>query len=82
MQEVYVRGVLYDPAGEAVGPAAALVVTAVLFGLMHVLLYGWSAFPLDAAAGLWLGWLRLATGGLAATATAHVLADATGWWVR
>jgi hypothetical protein len=43
-------------------------------------LYGWGAVPLDLAVGVWLGGLRLVTGGWAAPAVAHTFADlAAGW---
>jgi len=45
-------------------------------------LYGWQAVPLDVAVGVWLGGLRLATGGVAAPATAHAVADLAAWWLR
>jgi hypothetical protein len=45
-------------------------------------MYGWTAVPLDLAVGVWLGGLRLATGGVAAPATAHALADLAYWWLR
>jgi sodium transport system permease protein len=57
------------------GPAAAVVGSAVLFGLAHVTVYGWWAFPLDVAAGLVLGWQRWASGTWTAPAVTHALAD-------
>ena len=55
--------------------------TAVLFALMHVPLYGWHVVPLDLGVGLWLAGLRLATGGVAAPAIAHTVADLATWWL-
>jgi hypothetical protein len=37
--------------------------------------------PLDLGVGVWLGGLRLATGGVAASAIAHGLADLSTWWI-
>lgn len=82
VQELYLRGVLYDAGQAALGEGATLVLTSILFGLMHVPLYGWGVLPLDMAVGLWLGWLRATTGGTAAPAAAHVIADLAGWWIR
>jgi hypothetical protein len=48
---------------------------------MHVPLYGWHVVPLDLGVGLWLAGLRLATGGIAAPAIAHAVADLATWWV-
>jgi membrane protease YdiL (CAAX protease family) len=80
-EEVLVRGVLFGAVEQSVGVKAALVITTILFALVHVPLYGISALPLDLAVGLWLGGLRVASGGVTAPATAHVLADLAGWWL-
>jgi hypothetical protein len=48
---------------------------------VHVPLYGWRALPLDLGAGLWLGGLRVLSGGVAAPAVAHALADRGAWLV-
>jgi sodium transport system permease protein len=57
------------------GPVFAVAGSALLFGLAHVTVYGWWAFPLDVAAGLVLGWQRWASGTWAAPAVTHALAD-------
>ena len=59
----------------------AVLVTSVVFALMHVPLYGWHVVPLDLGVGLWLAGLRLATGGIAAPAVAHTIADLATWWL-
>jgi hypothetical protein len=94
-EEAFLRGVLFDAvkacAGEPGGSAdhggtratgAAITVTALCFAGLHVPLYGWHAFPLDLAVGLWLGALRQAAGDWTAPAITHVLADLAGWWLR
>jgi hypothetical protein len=48
---------------------------------MHVPLYGWQVVPLDLGVGVWLAGLRLATGGVAAPALAHWIADLSTWWI-
>jgi membrane protease YdiL (CAAX protease family) len=80
-EEVLLRGALFAAIDEAVGVNTALVATTVVFALVHVPLYGVHALPLDLAVGLWLGGLRVATGGVAAPATAHAVADLAGWWL-
>ncbi len=80
-EEVLVRGVLFNAVEDAAGVPAALVLTTVVFALVHVPLYGVAALPLDLAVGLWLGGLRVLSGGVTAPATAHVLADLAGWWL-
>ena len=43
--------------------------------------YGWHVVPLDLAVGVWLAGLRLLSGGVAAPAMAHGLADIATWWL-
>lgn len=57
------------------GPITAVAGSAVLFGAVHVTVYGWWAFPLDVAAGAVLGWQRWVSGGWAVPAATHALAD-------
>jgi membrane protease YdiL (CAAX protease family) len=59
----------------------AVLVAALAFAALHVPFYGWGAAPLDVAAGVWLGGLRLATGGFGAPALAHAVADWATWWL-
>jgi membrane protease YdiL (CAAX protease family) len=80
-EEVVLRGVLFSAVERAAGVRAALAVTTIVFALVHVPLYGVGALPLDLAVGLWLGGLRLVSGGVAAPATAHAAADLAGWWL-
>jgi len=80
-EEVLLRGVLFGAVEEGAGVTAAVLVTTVVFALVHVPLYGVGALPLDLAVGLWLGGLRVASGGVTAPATAHALADLAGWWL-
>jgi membrane protease YdiL (CAAX protease family) len=80
-EELVLRGVLFDQLDEGLGVTAAVLITAVLFALMHVPLYGWHVVPLDLGVGLWLAGLRLATGGVAAPGIAHVVADLATWWL-
>ena len=80
-EEAVFRGVL-QPGLARLGVLQGVLLTAALFGLLHVPFYGWGAFPVDAAAGVWLGWLRQATGSVAAPAVAHVVADWSTWLLR
>ena len=72
---------LFDELDARLGAIAAVFATSVLFALMHVPLYGWHVVPLDLGVGLWLAGLRLATGGIAAPAMAHTIADLATWWL-
>jgi membrane protease YdiL (CAAX protease family) len=80
-EEVVLRGALFGALADAAGWIAALLGTSVLFALLHVPLYGWHVVPLDLGVGLLLGGLRLLTGGTAAPAVAHVVADLATWWI-
>lgn len=81
-EEALLRGVLYDALRAWRGDLVAVGLGAVAFALLHAPVYGWHVVPLDLAVGVWLGALRAATGSLAAPATAHVVADLAGWWLR
>jgi len=80
-EEAVLRGLLFEGIRRAGGTLAALLVTSVVFALLHVPLYGWHVVPLDLAVGLALGGLRIATRGIAAPAVAHAVADLATWWL-
>ena len=80
-EEGILRGALFDRLRSSGGVVLAIGVTAVVFALMHVPVYGWSIVPLDLAVGIALGGLRLATGTLLAPIAAHAVADLATWWL-
>jgi membrane protease YdiL (CAAX protease family) len=80
-EEAVLRGALFDALDRPHGPALAVVVTSAVFALMHVPVYGLQAIPLDLGVGLVLGGLRLLSGGVAAPAIAHALADIAVLWM-
>ena len=80
-EEVVLRGALFNAVRAWGGDGWALAATTVLFAAMHVPLYGFGALPLDLAAGLLLGGLRIAGRGVLAPAVAHVIADLAGGWL-
>jgi membrane protease YdiL (CAAX protease family) len=80
-EEVALRGGLFNAVRSGWGDGAALAVTTILFAAMHVPLYGIGSLPLDLAAGLLLGGLRIVSGGVLAPAVAHVAADLVGGWL-
>jgi membrane protease YdiL (CAAX protease family) len=80
-EEVALRGALFDTLRSRWGDGGALVATTLLFALMHVPLYGLGSLPLDLAAGMLLGGLRIVSGGVLAPAVAHVIADLAGGWL-
>jgi membrane protease YdiL (CAAX protease family) len=79
-EELVFRGVLFEAVRARGGDAIAIAVTALLFAAIHVPLYGATAFPIDLCVGVFLGCLRVGTGGVTAPLIAHVVADlATGF---
>lgn len=80
-EEVFLRGALFRLTERMAGTLAAVAVTSIAFALIHVPLYGPAVLPLDLAVGVWLGGLRVLSGGVAAPATAHVVADLAVWWL-
>ena len=81
-EEAVLRGAMFFTELDApFGVAAAVLATSAVFALVHVPLYGWHVVPLDLGVGLWLAGLRLASGGVAAPAVAHTLADLATWWL-
>ncbi len=80
-EEAMLRGALFDRATAVAGIVPAVVLTSVVFALMHVPLYGWAVLPIDLGAGLALCGLRLISGGVAAPAIAHAAADIATWWL-
>ena len=61
---------------ERFGAAAAIVGSALLFGLVHVPAYGPSALPVDVGAGVLFGWQRWASGTWTVPAATHAFANA------
>ena len=57
------------------GPGIAVIGSAGAFALVHTRAYGLSALPLDLAAGILFGWQRWSSGGWAAPALTHVVAN-------
>lgn len=80
-EEAVLRGALFNSIEERWGVASALLATTAAFGLIHLPLYGPGAMPIDLAAGLWLGGLRVLSGGVTAPAVAHVVADLASAWL-
>lgn len=80
-EEGILRGALFDRLRAAGGVLPAVLVTTVVFAIMHVPLYGWHVVPLDLAVGLCLAGLRLATRTIIAPVAAHAVADLATWWL-
>jgi membrane protease YdiL (CAAX protease family) len=73
-EELFFRRLVYGWLATR-GAGLAVGVSALLFALVHVPVYGWSVLPIDVAAGLVFGWQRWASGTWTAPAVAHALAN-------
>jgi membrane protease YdiL (CAAX protease family) len=73
-EEALFRRTLYD-ALEPRGAAAAIIISALLFAVIHIPLYGAPAFPVDLGAGLLFGWQRWAAGTWRVSAATHAVAN-------
>ena len=73
-EELLTRGYLFALIRDAVGARRAIVVTSVMFGLLHVQNAGatWQSIALVTLAGIFLGSILVATGSLYAAWAAHV----------
>jgi membrane protease YdiL (CAAX protease family) len=80
-EEALLRGALFTALAEWRGAWTALIVTSIAFALMHVPMYGWQAVPIDLGVGVFLGGLRVLSGGVAVPAIAHAFADLAGGWI-
>jgi membrane protease YdiL (CAAX protease family) len=81
-EEAFLRGALWRAAARWRGDWVALATTTLAFAALHVPFYGIGSIPVNLAAGLLLGGLRQVSGGVTAPATAHVVANLAGWWLR
>lgn len=75
-EESLFRGVLAPHLGRLGDGLTAVLVTAVIFGVLHVGGHGWFFLGPLFLGGI-LGWARLRSGGLAAPITLHVLLNAS-----
>ncbi len=57
------------------GAGVAICGSALAFAAIHVPVYGFAVLPIDAAAGLLLGWQRWVTGGWSASCLTHAAAN-------
>ncbi|MHC4849800.1 MAG: lysostaphin resistance A-like protein [Planctomycetota bacterium] len=73
LEEWTCRGALWTICRRVTTPRATLVITSVLFGLLHAPGWGWAGVPSRILQGVVYGILRLRTGGLAAPTIAHML---------
>lgn len=74
-EEALFRRLLFAVTAEQLGPTGAVVVTAAVFALAHVPVWGWDTVPLNVAAGLVLSWQRAVTGRWSVPALTHVAAN-------
>jgi len=75
VEEFLCRGALWAACRRLTTERATIVVSAVLFGLLHAMDWGVLGVPSRVAVGLLFGAVRSLTGGLAAPMTAHFLTN-------
>jgi membrane protease YdiL (CAAX protease family) len=73
-EEAFFRGFLYERLARW-GVPVAVVVSAMLFALVHLSTYGVAAMPVDLGAGLLFGWQRWASGSWLVPAGTHAFAN-------
>jgi membrane protease YdiL (CAAX protease family) len=73
-EELFFRRLMYGWL-ERWGPGAAIALTAGIFAAVHLPGYGTASLPVNLAAGVLFGWQRWATGGWAAPAVTHLVAN-------
>jgi membrane protease YdiL (CAAX protease family) len=73
-EEAFFRRYIYGTL-ERRGIVLAVMVSAALFALVHVPLYGMAALPIDLAAGLLFSWQRWASGRWTVPAATHAAAN-------
>ena len=76
-EEVVFRRGLYGWL-ERWGAPLAIVMSALAFGVVHAPLYGWTVVPVDAGAGIVLGWQRWASRTWTSPAVTHAVANVLG----
>lgn len=74
-EEAFFRGALYRALSGRAGAVVAVLVTTVLFAVIHVPSYGPEVLAIDLAAGLVLGWQRWSSGTWVVPAITHVVAN-------
>ena len=74
-EEALFRRLLFTVTAQRLGLTWAVAVTAVVFALVHVTVWGWATVPLNLAAGLVLGWQRAVSGRWSVPALTHVAAN-------
>jgi membrane protease YdiL (CAAX protease family) len=73
-EEAFFRRFLYGGL-TTFGAPVAVILSALVFAVVHIPLYGGAVFWVDFGAGLLFGWQRWASGGWAAPASTHVVAN-------
>lgn len=73
-EEAFFRRMLFSHVAVH-GPAVAIIVTALLFALVHLHAYGPRPIAINLAAGMLFGWQRWASGSWTSPAATHVAAN-------
>jgi len=77
-EELLFRGLLYRGLESRLGAAATIVLTSVVFGLLHAPGFGWIRVVATGSLGLLFGWLRWRTGSTSVSILAHATVNFIG----
>jgi membrane protease YdiL (CAAX protease family) len=76
-EELLFRGLLFGRLATRLDARTVIIITSILFGLVHIETFGtdanWSAVAITANIGAWLGYLRYKTNGIGAPIMLHAL---------
>lgn len=72
-EEIFFRGYMQTRLAARAGPALAVLITALLFGVAHL---DWIQSPAAAGMGLYLGWIRQRSGSVWPAVAAHAVNNA------
>ena len=79
-EELVFRGLLYGRlANTSLGPAGAVAVAAVVFGLLHIR-YGWVLVAFVVVDGVWYGIARVTSGTVIIPMIMHVMGNLLAWY--
>ncbi len=79
VEEFFDRGVLWEASSRVLTPTRTLLLTSLLFAVMHGLQGSYLVYPHRFVGGLVMGWMRLRTGSLLPGMVAHFVHNGT--WV-
>jgi membrane protease YdiL (CAAX protease family) len=77
-EELLFRGLMYRGLESRIGALGAIVLTSIVFGLLHYPGFGWPRVVATGCLGLMFGWLRWRTGSTSVCIVAHAMTNLVG----